>query len=194
MAESRAREIGLINHPRLSLAIEEEEAENLTRLAFWSDPDWTLACHSSRWGLEVEGCWNLSETHVRKRKRDRRKGKAWGFLRKDLSEFIKLEIWVPWFWNGAVEIGSWWWFWLPEEENVVLLGFAIISHFFLHSYIQTNKQTNKHYYYYYFLLFFPRLWPLNLFIFYNFVHLFILRCTFRDFTQLRRLKDIWMAR
>lgn len=139
MCDWRAREIGLSSQPRLSLVIEEEEAGNLTRLAFRSDPDWIFACHSCRWGAEVEGRWNLRETQVRRRNRERRKGKAWGFFRNDLSEFIKLEIWVPWFWF-AVEIGSCCWFWLPEGENDVRRGFAI-THFCL--------IPSQHYYHYY---------------------------------------------
>lgn len=86
MRESLAREMGSSNHPLLSLAIGEGNPEpNLTRLALES-LDWLHFFWASSLLMEKregeEECWSRRETHVRKRKIERRKGKAWGFLRK----------------------------------------------------------------------------------------------------------------
>ena len=81
-------------------------------------------------------CWSLRESHVRKRKTERRKGKAWGFLRKwmmrDEVEFgcVGVDVWF-----ANIEL------WLLFVfANEFLLGFAIITSFTsplcpLHSYL-----------------------------------------------------------
>ena len=138
----RAREMGSSIQPRVSLARGEGNPDgNLTKPA--------LASSSWSWWFEfcwarakVGGekrelvCWSLRESHVRKRKTERRKGKAWGFLRKwmmrDEVEFgcVGVDVWFA-------NIELWLLFVFAKE---FLLGFAIITSFTsplcpLHSYL-----------------------------------------------------------
>lgn len=87
MPDSRARETGLTSHPRLSLA--SPEAGNRIRLALESPSLLHLTASSRRWGGEEkreDGFWSLREIQVRRRKTERRKGNAWGFFRKWITE------------------------------------------------------------------------------------------------------------
>ena len=127
----RAREMGSSIQPRVSLARGEGNPDgNLTKPAlassswsWWFEVCWARAKVGGEKRELV--CWSLRESHVRKRKTERRKGKAWGFLRKwmmrDEVEFgcVGVDVWF-----ANIEL------WLLFVfANEFLLGFAIITSF-----------------------------------------------------------------
>lgn len=133
MPDRRAMEIGSSSHPRLSLVIDERVSVegNLSRLALRSSPTlfsfmvhfwWCCFCEEKLAGF----CWSLRDTQVRRRKMERRKGKAWGFFKNNFSEERSVDVWVC-AWKGgllllSVEIGNWW-FPAPPLEYELRRGF-----------------------------------------------------------------------
>lgn len=95
MEASLAAETGFSSHPLLSV---KKWEENLTKLASLS---WSRVWNALRLGGEPkrDERWSLRESHVRRRKMARRKGKAWGLLRKktreERDEARVSEEWLP---------------------------------------------------------------------------------------------------
>lgn len=109
MEASLAAEMGLSSHPLLSV---KKWEENLTKLASLS---WSRVWNALRLGGELkrEERWSLRDSHVRRRKIERRKGKAWGLLRKKKREE-----------RDGVRVSEVWLLMVLGCE--ILLGFTII--------------------------------------------------------------------
>ena len=111
---------GFSSHPLLSLIIREGKSElNLTRLAFTSSPFLTSSDWCWVWELKCCGAWcfwNLKKTHVRKRKMERRNGKACGLFKKKMRDEREMD----WDWD---------WRWLSNGllGFEFLLGFGILQ-------------------------------------------------------------------